>query len=171
LGGEEERRSSINTMPDLWPYQHPQPQYQYQPRGSLDHGQMRNYGMDEGLASSAYLSSLLRPPPRRESMPIMLPSSYMAGGLGEGMGMGGMGRDGRYGSPTPNLFHGYQLGNHPTSTSGNGNGLGLGGGSGGCTREIPRSITPSSTSMTTPQPWDLPVSSHLSSDGFVLGWV
>jgi hypothetical protein len=122
--------------------------------------------MDEGLASSAYLSSLLRPPPRRESMPIMLPSSYMAGGLGGSMGgMGGMGRDGRYGSPTPNLFSGYQLG------SGVGVGGGMGNGSGGCTREIPRSITPSSTSMTTPQPWDLPVSSHLSSDGFVLGWL
>jgi len=134
-------------MPDLWPYQQPQPQAQYQnqnqnqPRGSLDHGQMRSFGMDEGLASSAYLSSLLRPPPRRESMPIMLPSSYMGGGLSGGMG-------GRYGSPTPNLFNGYQLG------------AGVGGGSGGCTREIPRSITPSSTSMTTPQPWDLPVSSY-----------
>lgn len=129
--------------------------------------------MDEGLASSAYLSSSLRPPPRRESMPIMLPSSYMAGGLGGGMGgsmgmmgrdgTGGMGRDGRYGSPTPNLFSGYQLGA--------GVGGGIGSGSGGCTREIPRSITPSSTSMTTPQPWDLPVSSYLSSDGFVRGWV
>jgi hypothetical protein len=45
--------------------------------------------------------------------------------------------------------------------------MGSGSGGGGCTREIPRSITPSSTSMTTPQPWDLPVSSHLSSDGSV----
>jgi hypothetical protein len=153
-------------MPDLWPYQQQQsqPQYQYQPRGSLDHGQMRSMGMgmgmDEGLASSNYLSSLLRPPPRRESMPIMLPSSYMGGN----MSMGGMaGRDGRYGSPTPNLFNGYQMGNH--SSSGNSLGLGVGSGSGGCTREIPRSITPSSTSMTTPQPWDLPVSSYLRFEG------
>jgi len=150
-------------MPDLWPYQQPnsQPQYQYQPRGSLDHGQMRNYGIDEGLTSSAYLSSLLRPPPRRESMPIMLPSSYMAGGLGGGMGMGGMGRDGRYGSPTPNLFNGYQVGA--------GVGGGMASGNGGCTREIPRSITPSSTSMTTPQPWDLPVSICVGS--LYLSWI
>ena len=84
-------------------------------------------------------------------MPIMLPSSYMGGGLGGSMGM--VSRDGRYGSPTPNLFNGYQLG----------------AGAGGCTREIPRSITPSSTSMTTPQPWDLPVCFNLMS--WYLGWV
>ena len=82
-------------------------------------------------------------------MPIMLPSSYMGGGLG----MGGMvGREGRYGSPNPNLFNGYQMGNQSSSVNV------MGSGSGGCTRELPRSMTPSSTSMTTPQPWDLPVS-------------
>ena len=136
-------------MPDLWPYQQQQPQYQYQPRANLDQDQMRNMGIDEGFTSSTYLSSLLRPPPRRESMPIMLPSSYMGGGLG----MGGMvAREGRYGSPNPNLFNGYQMGNPSSSVNI------MGSGSGGCTRELPRSMTPSSTSMTTPQPWDLPVS-------------
>ena len=49
-------------------------------------------GMDEGLASSAYLNSLLRPQPRRESMPIMLPSSYAPSAMGGpgGVAMGGM---------------------------------------------------------------------------------
>jgi len=169
-------------------------------------------GMDEGLASSAYLNSLLRPQPRRESMPIMLPSSYapsamggpggvamggmngmgmdmdmgigmgMGVGVGIGMGVNGMGRE-RY-SPTPtptptsnlNLFNGYQMnpsahghidsnsnanglggpgggGGQLRSGSGSGNGIG----NGGCTKDLTRSITPSSTSMTTPQPWDVPL--------------
>ena len=166
----EERRGSTNTMPDLWGYQgydlHPKPMA----RMSLDHGHGNPYGLgrggapgqgmgDDGLASSAYLNSLLRPQPRRESMPIMLPSNYHMGGYGMGQAGGGVqGQNGRgeqhdYRSPTPNaglqnLFNGYQIGpsggtGHATTTN-------------GCTRELPRSITPaSSTQMATPQGWDM----------------
>lgn len=168
-------------MPDLWGYQNQQGygyghgqgqgqgQQELRGRMSLDHsayahsgragmGMGMGMGMDEGLASQAYLSSLLRVPPRRESMPIMLPSNYGVGGGGGssfGMGIGGGGGGERY-SPTPNLFNGYQMTTSSTSHVG---GIGAGNGS-GCSRDIPRSITPSSTSLTTPQPWDLPPVCH-----------
>jgi hypothetical protein len=156
-------------MPDLWGYQGYDLTPKPMSRMSLDHGHGHPYGLgrgggqgqgmgDDGLASSAYLNSLLRPQPRRESMPIMLPSNYNMGGYSMGSGGGVSGQNGRgdqhqYRTPTPNaglpnLFNGYQIG--PSSSNGNATNTN------GCTRDVPRSMTPaSSTQMATPQGWEL----------------
>jgi hypothetical protein len=160
----QDRRGSTNTMPDLWRYQHDYEQFSSQPgRMSLDHGRM-GHGHGQEMASSAYLNSLLRHTggqgqTRRESMPVMLPSSYSLGYGGQTRN--GLGRDDQYRSPTPmglpNLFNGYQLkGIGEGNCNGSSGKPGTSSSASGCSREVPRSITPAdSTYMATPQGWDL----------------